>query len=246
MILKDFLEEDLNLFREQCNFSDTERSVFELKAKGKTDVQISLELNMSESNVAKIMRKVRNKIDEILRRNIRHGDNQSSNQFVVAHTMTEWSKIPDFLSSKGTLYIYTDYRTENDINIPRIKIGDGLHSLSELPFATMSITDKDMSYWDDKPDIENNDFGKVIEIDSSYTNKNKFVFPSDGYIMLEFENDSSSAKVFIYGANEQAGFVFEKIPTIPIHSKEVFVRKGMKCEFKDASSGAKIKFIPLV
>lgn len=244
--INEFLTEDLDLFREQCNFSSNESSVFELKAKGWTDVQIAIHMNMSESNIQVIMRKIRTKIDEVLRRNVRHlNTHDSDNRYVVCHSMAEWSKIPDFLSGKGIIYIYSDYRTENDINIPRIKIGDGIHSLSEIPFATMSITDSDMSYWDDKPDMESNDFGKIIEIDNTHTNTNKYVFPSDGYIMLEFENDSQSAQVNIYGASGQTGFTFEKRPSISIHSKEVFVRRGMQCEYVQCSVGAKIKFIPL-
>ena len=249
MQLNLFLEEDLDLFRMECNFSDTESQIFELKAKGKTDVYVSDVLGMSASNVAVYMRKIRAKIDEVLRRNVRHINTQESatcSRCIVCHSMGEWAKIPDFLSGKGVLYIYSDYRTENGIDIPRIKIVDGVHSLSEIPFATMSITDDDMAYWDDKPDVDSNGFGQIIEIDKTHTKDNKYVFPSDGYIMLEFENDEESAQVNIYGASGQAGFTFEKRPSISIHSKEVFVRKGMQCEFVMASYGARIKFIPLV
>ena len=75
---------------------------------------------------------------------------------IVYHTMAEWARIPDFLSNKGTIYVYADYRTENGINVPRLKIGDGVNSLSNIPFATMSITDDDMSYW--------NNLAKVIAV----------------------------------------------------------------------------------
>ena len=172
MKIANFTQSELDLFREECNFTDIESRCFELKARDWTDVQISIELNISESTVAVTMRRVRNKIDKILRNNVRHIEQQEALnccRCVVYHSMSEWARIPDFLSGKGTLYIYSDYRTENDINIPRIKIGDGIHSLSELPFATMSITDDDMEYWDNKPDTESNNFGKVIKVDESYS-----------------------------------------------------------------------------
>lgn len=243
--INEFLTEDLDLFREQCNFSSNESSVFELKARGWTDVQIALELNMSESNVQVVMRKIRNKIDEVLRRNVRHLNQESvssCSRCIVGHAMSEWAKIPDFLSAKNVIYIYSDYRTEGEINIPRIKIGDGVHSLSEIPFCTMSITDDDMAYWDDKPDTTNNNFGKIVEIHSPEV----FVFPTDGYVMLEFNDAKDFAKVKIFGASGQSYFEFEKQSGVDVRSKEVFVKCGMKCEFVSKSKDAKIKFVPLV
>ena len=245
MKISQFTKFELDLLREECNFTEVELKCFEMKAKDLTDVQLAMELCMSESTVAVIMRRVRSKIDTVLKHNVKHNAEPTSNgccKCVMAHTMSEWAKIPDFLSNKGTMYVYSDYRTENDVNIPRIKIGDGINSVSELPFATMAITDKDMEYWDSKPDTESNDFGKVVNI----TNPERFTFPTDGYMMLEFNEAKDFAQVRIYGASEQSFFEFEKRADIDIHSKEVFVKRGMKCEFVMASDGASIKFIPLV
>lgn len=248
MKIANFTQSELDLFREECNFTDIESRCFELKARDWTDVQISIELNISESTVAVTMRRVRNKIDKVLRNNVRHIEEPqpaTCGNCIVIHTMSEWSRIPDFLSGKGKIYIYSDYRTENGIDIPRIKIGDGIHSLSEIPFATMSITDDDMEYWDNKPDTESNNFGKVVEVDINYTFE-YFVFPTDGYMMLEFDNAQDFAIVNIYGASGNSYFMFEKRQGIDIHSKEVFVKKGMKCQYVNASNGAHIKFVPLV
>lgn len=248
MKIANFTQSELDLFREECNFTDIESKCFEMKARDLTDIQLAMDLNVSESTVAVTMRRVRSKITTVLKHNLPHIQeiqNGGCGNCIVCHTMQEWSRIPDFLSSKGKLYIFSDYRTENDIDIPRIKIGDGIHSLSELPFATMSITDSDMEYWDNKPDTENNDFGKIVEIDSSYLSE-YFIFPTDGYIMLEFNNSEAYAIVNIYGASGQSYFEFEKRKGVDIHSKEVFVKKGMKCGYVMASSGAKIKFVPLV
>ena len=249
MKISDFTQDYIDLFREKCNFTDTESQIFEYKRKKWTDIQISMEMNMSESNVQAIMRKVRYKIDEVLKQNIRHNDSMTTTgcgRCIISHTMEEWSKIPNFLSTNGMIYIYSDYRTENEINIPRIKIGDGISPLSELPFATMSITDNDMAYWDNKPDTSNNNFGKVVEIDNTYTLHNFFVFPTDGYIMLSFESADDFAYVMIFGASGNSFFKFGKKEGIDIHSKEVFVKKGMRCEYVSTSQNAHIKFVPLV
>ena len=248
MKINDFLTEDIELFKRECNFTETELQVFEYKRIPLTDIQIAHELNMSESNVQPIMRKIRAKIDEVLRRNVKQQTNyQTNNNFIVCHTMMEWAKIPDFLSSKGVIYIYSDYRTQNEINIPRIKIGDGVSSLSEIPFATMSITDDDMAYWDNKPDIENNDLGKEIIIDNTYSLDNHFIFPADGYLTLDFNNMfCEHAIVQIYGASGNNGFSFSKYTDKDNQSKEVFVRKGMRCQYLSSSQNAIIKFIPLV
>lgn len=38
--------------------------------------------------------------------------------------------------AEGSLYIYSDYRVVSGQNIPGIRIGDGTHLLSELPFLS--------------------------------------------------------------------------------------------------------------
>ena len=104
---------------------------------------------------------------------------------LLSDAICTWSRIPDFLSSKGMMYIYADYRTENingeEINIPRIKIDDGINPISKIPFVTMSITDEDMELWDGHSEQDGNDFENPIEIDSRYSEDNKFIFPTDGY-----------------------------------------------------------------
>lgn len=246
-----FTQNELDLLREECNFTDIESRCFEAKARDCSDVQLALELNISESSVAVIMRRVRSKITKVLRHNVQHlnTSTQSVNvPKIVYHTMAEWARIPDFLSDKGTLYVYADYRTDNDVSIPRIKFGDGVNSLSNIPFATMSITDDDMSYWDGRTEFDGNNFGEVITIDSSYTKEKKFVFPTDGYLMLKFETDTSSeyAEVEIYSASEQSYFKLSKYTDLDRQSKEVFVRRGMKCAYVKASENAEIRFVPLI
>ena len=242
MKIHDFSPYQKDLFRKECNFTERESNIFELKVQECLDFQIADKLNISPSTVANDLKRIRSKIFDVL---VAHVTPTTSNaeysRCIVTHTMEEWMRIPDYLSTKGVVYVFLDYRTDDKYgDIPRIKIGDGIRPVSELPFVTMSITDEDMFYWDNKPDVNNNDFGKIVEITEMFT------FPTDGYVMLEFDNEKEFAKVRIYGASEKSYFEFEKQPHVDIHSKEVFVKCGMKCEYISKSSGAKIKFVPLV
>ena len=52
------------------------------------------------------------------------------------HTSQEWADSAGRrISEKGTFYVYTDaYQTQDEQVIPRIKIGDGLAYICDLPF----------------------------------------------------------------------------------------------------------------
>ena len=69
-----------------------------------------------------------------------------------SHTTKEWAEMPDRVSVKNKWYAVSDYRTDNDVNIPRFKFGDGVTLISKLPFVIAAIVDNDMEYWDDKQD----------------------------------------------------------------------------------------------
>ena len=66
MQLYDFVEKELDMFRKECNFSDEELEYFNLRAKHKSNVQIALEMNISESKVSKIAKKVKSKMLRVL------------------------------------------------------------------------------------------------------------------------------------------------------------------------------------
>ena len=142
MKISAFTLDELNLFRSQCSFTESEAACFEMKAKDETDVAIAFALNVSASTVSVIKRRMRSKIDEVLRQNVRkaaypqYHPSCGNCQQRVLHTMAEWARLPDFISVKGQEYVYTDYRTEGKINYPRSKMGDGEHYVSELPFYT--------------------------------------------------------------------------------------------------------------
>lgn len=58
----DFTEPELDQFRALCNFSEAEMEYFNLRAKHKSNVAISLQMHVSEAQVSKLARKVKNKI----------------------------------------------------------------------------------------------------------------------------------------------------------------------------------------
>lgn len=66
MQVYDFTEPELCMFRKLCNFTEDEREYFELRARGKSNVQIAMEMNVSESKVSKLARKVKSKMFRVL------------------------------------------------------------------------------------------------------------------------------------------------------------------------------------
>lgn len=66
MKLYDFTQPELDVFREKCNFTEDELECFELKAKHKSIVQISMEMHISEPQVSKLTRRIKNKILRVL------------------------------------------------------------------------------------------------------------------------------------------------------------------------------------
>jgi FixJ family two-component response regulator len=66
MKICDFTKPELDKFRKECNFTEIERQCFDLKAKDKTNTQLSMELNVSESTISVVMRRVRTKITRVL------------------------------------------------------------------------------------------------------------------------------------------------------------------------------------
>lgn len=66
MKIRDFTVPELDRFREMCNFTDSELEYFNLRAKDKSNVQISLEMNISEPQVSKLARRVKDKMKRVL------------------------------------------------------------------------------------------------------------------------------------------------------------------------------------
>jgi transcriptional regulator len=66
MKICDFTKPELDKFRELCNFTNDEMDYFNLRAKDKTNVQIAMEMNVSEAKVSVLARKVKSKILRIV------------------------------------------------------------------------------------------------------------------------------------------------------------------------------------
>ncbi len=65
MLLRDYTKPELDRLVANCNFTDTELQYFLLKSKDKSIVQISFEMNISEQQVSKLARRVKNKINRV-------------------------------------------------------------------------------------------------------------------------------------------------------------------------------------
>lgn len=64
--LRDLTTPEVNLLLENCNFTEDEEIYFRLKVKDKTNIFISMEMNVSEQQVNKLARRVRAKVNKIL------------------------------------------------------------------------------------------------------------------------------------------------------------------------------------
>lgn len=60
--IPDFVEKELQYFRDECNFSEDEMRYFNLRAKNKSNIQIAMEMNVSEAKVSKLARRVKDKM----------------------------------------------------------------------------------------------------------------------------------------------------------------------------------------
>ena len=66
-------------------------------------------------------------------------------------TSNGWATKPTLVSEKDATYVYTDFDTVDGVDIPAIKIGDGVTTVVMLPFASANgITADRMASWDNK------------------------------------------------------------------------------------------------
>ena len=69
---------------------------------------------------------------------------------VIVHTTAEWQQLTSLVSVKGMIYVWSDYKTEDGVDIPAMKVGDGLAYVVDLPFATQAITLSQIQSWNNK------------------------------------------------------------------------------------------------
>lgn len=66
MQIYDFTVPELDRLRELCNFSDAEMEYFNLRSRHKSNVEIALTMHVSEAQVSKLARKVKDKIRRVI------------------------------------------------------------------------------------------------------------------------------------------------------------------------------------
>lgn len=66
MKIRDFVEDELTMFRNKCNFTDEELQVFNLRARDISYTAIAHRLGMSESKVYAIAKRVKKKMIRVL------------------------------------------------------------------------------------------------------------------------------------------------------------------------------------
>lgn len=65
-IKTEFTRLECDRFRQDCNFTPEERAVFDLAVQNKSNIQIGLELGMSQSTVTRRIKTVKRKIIKVL------------------------------------------------------------------------------------------------------------------------------------------------------------------------------------
>ena len=66
MKICNFIQPELDEFRKLCNFTPEEREYFELKATDMSNVEISMQMNISEAKVSVLAKKVKSKILRVI------------------------------------------------------------------------------------------------------------------------------------------------------------------------------------
>lgn len=66
MLIRDFTLPELDKFRALCNFTDAELQYFNLRAKDKSNIQIAMEMNISDAQVSKLAKRVKSKILRVI------------------------------------------------------------------------------------------------------------------------------------------------------------------------------------
>ena len=62
----EFTRPECDFFRQQCNFTDEERAIFDLRVKAHSLVEIQHKLHMSESTVNRRIRSIKRKIYKVI------------------------------------------------------------------------------------------------------------------------------------------------------------------------------------
>ena len=67
MQIYNFVEWELQYFRDECNFTPDELTYFNLRAKYYSNQQIAIQMNISEGKVSKLAKAVKTKILKVIK-----------------------------------------------------------------------------------------------------------------------------------------------------------------------------------
>lgn len=83
---------------------------------------------------------------------------------MVSGTTEYWETHGTLLSAPKTIYVYTNYDTDDDGKlVPAIKIGDGVHTVSALSFvASAGIDQQDVDKWNENVAVDKSDLDNEI------------------------------------------------------------------------------------
>lgn len=85
---------------------------------------------------------------------------------VLYDTKANWNSNSSYIPPEGAIIIYSDYATDsNNINIPNIKIGDGLAYLIDLPYVSDDLRNEVLSH------VSNTTIHITAEERSAWNNK---------------------------------------------------------------------------
>lgn len=92
----------------------------------------------------------------------------------------------------------------------------------------------------------NNNIGAEVNI-GSYTDSNKYTFPSDGYVRFYLSNNEGSIIGKIYGATSTSPVLYYSIINSSLeYSNCVFVKKGMRwAKVSISGTNSNVRFMPL-
>lgn len=66
MDFTDFLESEYEMFYNNCNFTERQLEILNLRRKGKSIVEISMTINVGESTVSRELKKIKKKILRVI------------------------------------------------------------------------------------------------------------------------------------------------------------------------------------
>lgn len=70
---------------------------------------------------------------------------------IISGTTEYWNSQVSLVAQKDIAYVYTDWRIEDGVNVPNMKIGDGNAYLIDIPFMGGSgVTPEQIAFWNNK------------------------------------------------------------------------------------------------